>query len=131
MGNISKNLSRSEFECQCGCGFDTVDFELAKVIQDTADYFAEKLGVSKCVLHINSGCRCDAHNEKEGGSKGSRHKLGIAADFRINDVPADDVADYLEEKYPHCYGIGRYSGRTHIDVRAGKGRWDMRSKQAH
>lgn len=126
MGNISKNLSRHEFACQCGCGFDTVDFELAQVIQDSADHFAEELGVEKVSVAINSGCRCEAHNAAEGGSKGSKHKLGIAADYRIGGVTADAVADYLEKKYPNKYGIGRYNGRTHVDVRAGKARWDMR-----
>lgn len=126
MGNISKNLSRHEFACQCGCGFDTVDFELAQVIQDSADHFAEKLGVEKVSVFINSGCRCDVHNAIEGGSDKSKHRLGIAADFRIIDVSADDVADYLESKYPDKYGIGRYNGRTHVDVRANKARWDMR-----
>ena len=126
MGNVSKNLSRSEFACSCGCGFDTVDFELAQVIQDSADYFAKELGVPRVSVFINSGCRCDKHNAAEGGSVGSKHKLGIAADYRIGSVTADAVADYLEKKYPDKYGIGRYVGRTHLDIRASKARWDMR-----
>jgi hypothetical protein len=48
-------------------------------------------------------------------------------DFWIKDVHADDVADYLESKYPSKYGIGRYVGRTHVDVRSDKAyRWDYR-----
>ena len=39
IGYLTNNLSRYEFACQCGCGFDTVDFELAIVIQDGCDYF--------------------------------------------------------------------------------------------
>lgn len=131
MGDISKNLSRREFACQCGCGFDTVDFELAQVIQATADHFAKKEGLPRVSVFINSGCRCEKHNAAEGGSEGSKHKLGIAADYRIGDVTASDVADYLEKTYPDKYGIGRYNGRTHIDVRSGKARWDMRAKKAH
>lgn len=126
MGNISKNLSRSEFACQCGCGFEACDIVLIAVIQESCDYFADKLGIEKVVVHINSGCRCDSHNAAEGGSKGSKHKLGIAADYRIDGVSADDVATYLETKYPDKFGIGRYNGRTHLDVRSGKARWDMR-----
>jgi hypothetical protein len=41
-------------------------------------------------------------------------------------VHDDKVADYLEEKYPDKYGIGRYIGRTHLDIRKTKARWDNR-----
>lgn len=29
-----KYFKRNEFECKCGCSFDTVDFELAEVMDD-------------------------------------------------------------------------------------------------
>jgi len=119
MGDLSKNLSRLEFSCQCGCGFDTVDYELVIVLQDTRDHFGE-------ALTINSGCRCMKHNGNQGGSKKSQHIIGRGADIRINNVPSDIIADYLEEKYPDTFGIGRYSGRVHIDTRKIKARWDNR-----
>jgi uncharacterized protein YcbK (DUF882 family) len=78
------------------------------------------------LVRIKSGNRCDAHNKAEGGAEGSKHKLGIAADIVVTNVHADEVADYLEDKYPHCFGIGRYKGRTHIDVRVKPARWDNR-----
>ena len=93
MGDLSKNLSRSEMACNCGCGFDAVDVELLFVFQTACDDFAEKLGVEKVVAGINSGCRCEAHNAKEGGAKSSQHVKGKAMDFWIRDVHADDVAD--------------------------------------
>ena len=56
----------------------------------------------------------------------SKHLDGLAADFIVRGVAADDVATYLEQQYPDRYGIGRYTGRTHLDVREDKARWDRR-----
>jgi uncharacterized protein YcbK (DUF882 family) len=120
MGDLSKNLSRSEFACKCGCGHDTVDVALVRAIQDSADYFNAR-------VFINSGTRCPEHNTAEGGSPGSQHILGRAADYRLEDVSATALADYLEFMYPYKYGIGRYTGRTHLDTRGRKARWDKRN----
>lgn len=116
---LSANFYRDEFECKCGCGFDTVDAELVQVLQDVRDEFDES-------ILITSGCRCPKHNAKEGGATTSMHLTGKAADFVVKGIHADLVADYLESLYPDRYGIGRYSGRCHIDVRAKKARWDKR-----
>ena len=117
MGDISKHFSRHEFACGCGCGFDVVDAELITVLEDLREYFISP-------IHVNSGARCPQHNQRERGGKNSQHKLGKAADVYIHSVSSMDVADYLEYKYPHKYGIGRYHGRTHIDVRGVRARWD-------
>jgi hypothetical protein len=51
----------------------------------------------------------------------------MAVDFLIEGVKASAVSDYLEETYSGVYGIGRYVGRTHLDVRPGPAaRWDNR-----
>ncbi len=132
MGDLTKNLSRHEFACKCGCGFDTVDFDLPPLIQGAVDYFQEIHPECDIRVTINSGCRCEKHNEAEGGSDGSYHLKAKAADIVIYDqrfgknIFSDLVADYFELKYPNSKGIGRYIGRTHIDSRATKGRWDMR-----
>ncbi len=116
---ISKYFKRDEFACRCGCKFATVDVELLAVLEDLREHF-------KSPVYINSGCRCPARNFEIGGSDGSKHTQGIAVDFRIKDVCPDTVTDYLFEKYPDKYGIGQYRGRTHIDVRKSKARWDKR-----
>lgn len=114
-----KFFRRREFECKCGCGFNTVDFELSEVMDDVREHFGEE-------VTITSGCRCKKHNKAEGGEDDSTHLIGQACDFRVKNVHADIVADYLEKKYPNKFGIGRYNGRTHIDVRLSKARWDKR-----
>lgn len=116
MGDISKNLSRHEFACQCGCGFDTVDFELVNVIQAGCDYF-------DTTVHINSGCRCDEHNKNEGGHPNSKHTEAKAGDVVYKDTPPELVASYFERLFPTKYGIGRYNTFTHIDVQSKKKRW--------
>jgi len=76
-----------------------------------------------------SWCRCQEHNARVGGVDGSPHTLGLAVDFLVESVHADAVAAYLEEMYPDRYGIGRYTGRTHLDVKPGLARrWDNRKR---
>jgi hypothetical protein len=31
---ISENFARSEFRCKCGCGLDTVDTELLRLLEN-------------------------------------------------------------------------------------------------
>ena len=124
MASVSAHFTRSEFACKCGCGFAAVDIELLVVLEETRTHFGDHK------LHITSGCRCVSHNADTPGAKpNSMHPKAMAADFWIESVPADDVAGYLEEKYPDRYGIGRYDDRTHLDVRGSKARWDERTKK--
>jgi len=116
MGDLTKNLSRKECACQCGCGLDTADFELVKVIQETCDHFAELLKIDKVFLQINSWSRCAKHNKSVGGVPMSLHTLGKAADIRIKDVPDKVLYDYLVTKYSNKYEIGLYIGRVHVGV---------------
>lgn len=131
MGDISRNLSRKEFACPCGkCNKDTVDFQLAEVLQDVVNHFVTEYGeMLQISIRINSGHRCAEHNKAVGGSASSLHLDGRAADFIVKNVHPDEVADYLEAKYPNTFGIGRYRGRTHVDTRSGMARWDKRGEK--
>ena len=31
MGDLTKNISRYEIACKCGCGFDTIDIEVVRM----------------------------------------------------------------------------------------------------
>ncbi|PHR55928.1 MAG: serine/threonine protein kinase [Robiginitomaculum sp.] len=117
MGDLSENFSRREFSCFCECGFQTVDIELISVLEDLRAEF-------KMPITINSACRCENHNRLIGGSYGSKHKQGIAADIVIKGVSAVKVYKYLNKLYTNKYGIGKYDTFTHIDVRAKKARWE-------
>ena len=74
MSKDTKNFKVSEFTCKCGCGFNNID----QRIIDMAQKIREEIGEP---VKINSGCRCEKHNIKVGGVKGSFHVKGLAADL--------------------------------------------------
>ena len=127
MGNISSHLSRYEMACNCGCGFDACDVELIEAIEDCVFHF-EKQRQQRLILIITGPNRCSAKNTVTPGAvNNSPHTKAMGADFRIKTVRDNDIANYLEKKYPNKYGIGRYIGRTHLDViPGGARRWDKR-----
>lgn len=120
MGDLSEHFSRSEFACHCGCGFGLgngdVSAELVRILELTRARFDTPLTVL-------SGCRCRNHNRRVGGATSSQHLHGRAADIRVQGVAPKVVADWLCERYPDGFGIGRYPTWTHIDVRPRKTRW--------
>jgi uncharacterized protein YcbK (DUF882 family) len=115
MGDISKNFSRREFACKCGCGFEVVDVELLRVLEEVRERFGP--------VKITSGCRCLEHNRKVGGTLGSEHTRGIAADFVVPGVSPEVIAGYLRDTYPGRYGIGEYADWVHLDMRPRFARW--------
>jgi len=117
MGDLSENFSRAEFACKCGCGFDTIDAELIKVLEEIRSTF-------DAPIHITSGCRCEANNKRAGGGANSQHLKGRAADFYISGVSAADVNLHLALTHSNRFGIGKYDNWNHIDTRGGKAaRW--------
>ncbi len=121
MTKLTKNLSRKEFACKCGCGFSTVDYELAIVCQDLADHFQD-------VIYINSGCRCKNHNKSVHGTINSKHLLGIAADVRLKHKTPRQlykiISKMIRDKKIKEGGLGLYKGFVHYDTRGTKARWN-------
>ena len=118
MGDLSKNFSRSEFTCSCGCGFDTVDAELLDILQTARD----DLGA---IFTITSACRCLERNEIVGGAANSQHPKGRAADIQVKGITPTKVHEYFFNKYPDKYGLGKYQTFTHIDSRSVRARWGV------
>lgn len=128
MPRFTQNLSRHEFACECGCGYDTADFALVNALQKTVYYFQNQYDLD-ITIKITSGCRCPVHNENIGGASKSKHVIGQAADFQLvkpggGFIPTRDIYDYLIRKYPGTYGIGRYTTWIHLDVRNQAARWE-------
>ena len=129
----SKYFKRHEFACKCGCGFDAMDIELITVLEYIREYVTQELQ-DECYIIITSGCRCVDHNTRIGGAINSQHVKGKAADFKVFEkrtdiqVDSDYIYDCLNLLYPNKYGIGKYDGRTHLDVRINKARWDKTTK---
>jgi len=141
MGDLSKNLSRHEMACACGCGFDTVDGKLGEALQNCVDYLADKTRLD-IRLDVRGGNRCREHNdflrelfEESGGKSGaktaveSQHIYGRAADVKLfvrstgEQVTPRMVAAFFENCGENL-SVGRYSNRTHVDTRTDGGkRW--------
>jgi len=99
---LSQNFKIREFRCKCGkCNELLLDEALVDCLQQIRDHF----GVS---VHINSGYRCEAHNKAVGGSSGSHHMRGMAADIRVKGVSPKEVAQYAESI--GIQRIGLYEG---------------------
>lgn len=105
---ISPHFSRDEFTCKCGCGFNTVDTQMLRLLEKIRTYF-------NAPVIVNSGCRCTEYNHKVGGAEKSQHLIGRAADITVGSVSPRDVADYAESI--GVPGIGRYETFTHLDSR--------------
>lgn len=111
-----KYFKREEFACGCGCGFSTVDYELAEVLDDLREHFGQP-------ITITSGCRCSTHNKAVGGEPKSKHMEGFAADIKVRNVNPNIVYSWLDSKYPDKFGLGLYSSWVHVDVRPTRARW--------
>ena len=84
---LTKNFNRSEFQCSCGCGQQSVDTELAEKLQLIRDKVDRP-------LKITSGYRCITRNASKavGGSPNSKHRYGMAADWRTENRSINPVA---------------------------------------
>lgn len=78
MGDMTRNFSRSEFACKCGCGFNTINETLVGIVQGIRD----SIGAP---LHVASGCRCAKRNAAVEGRVNSAHTRGLAVDLQCTD----------------------------------------------
>ena len=66
MGDLSKNFSKSEITCKCGCGLSSISLGLIEKLQN----MRIQCGFP---FTITSGCRCAKHNKAVGGKLDSAH----------------------------------------------------------
>jgi len=118
MAALSAHFKRSEFACECGCGFDTADAALLECLRQIRQKF-------KRPVLILSGCRCEAHNKEIGGAPNSQHIYARAADISVIGHSPEEVADFAET-IPDV-SVGRYRGHTHVDTRTGPPRYWRKS----
>ncbi len=124
---LSKNFSKSEFMCSCGC-------EMPKEVLNNVQKLANQLQIIRNKVNvpitINSAYRCPKHNSIIGGAKSSQHLQGKASDIVIEGYSNDDVADLIEELIASGDilqgGLGRYNTFTHYDIRKTKARWNFK-----
>ncbi|MBQ7220814.1 MAG: hypothetical protein IJS28_07535 [Synergistaceae bacterium] len=118
MANDTKNFKVSEFACK-HCGENKID---QKVI-DIAQALRDELGVP---VRVNSGYRCEKHNAKVGGVKGSFHTKGLAADLSC-ELGAAKMFDTVQKlwrqnKLPELKYCIYYAHKNFIHVDCGKQR---------
>ena len=117
---LTKNFSRYEFDCPCGCGTQMVDPELAEKLQRIRDVVGKK-------IKITSGYRCLKRNQDAGGGTNSRHRYGMAADWRLEDRSLNPVALGILASAAGFGGIGIYwydgCAIVHTDTRDAKATW--------
>ena len=125
MGDLTKNFSKSEFECNDGSEMPQEVFDNVEVhaynLQTIRDFFDSS-------VTINSAYRSPSYNEKVGGATKSQHLTGNATDITIKGYSPDVVADIIEGLIRidaiEEGGVGRYNTFTHYDRRGTKARWD-------
>jgi len=107
-GDITRNFSRREFACKCGCGFDDISLKLVEKLQKVRD-------LCGFPLTVNSGCRCELHNKRVGGRVNSAHLTGKAVDIAVkNSWERYFILDAaLRAKFSR---IGIYETYVHLDI---------------
>jgi len=132
------HFTRKESSCECGCGFDVMDYDLVLMLEDGRTHFSSIYGRVKVVS--TGWNRCVSHNEEIQKkyvknyipfSSRSQHLLGKAIDHKYFymkngewiQIPSDEVYNYYNKKYPNGCGLGKYHNRTHLDSRINKVRW--------
>lgn len=117
---LTKNFSRYEFDCPCGCGTQMVDPELAEKLQRIRDALGKP-------IKITSGYRCLKHNQDVKGGTNSRHRYGMAADWRLKDRSVNPVALGIIAQAVGFGGVGIYwyagNAFCHADTRRTKATW--------
>lgn len=105
---LSRNFSKKELECKCGCGM-LPRAELIERLQILRDLVNRP-------IHITSGARCFSYNKKIGGSLKSQHVEGTAVDISVNTGQERlELLDYaLSLQFT---GIGIAKTFLHLDIR--------------
>ena len=108
MGDLSKDFSKSEFACKCGCGACDVKTHLINKLQALRNYLNRP-------LVITSGVRCTTHNKHEGGKSNSAHLKGLAVDIACTD--SRFRYDLLEGAFALKFArIGVIEDAIHLDL---------------
>ena len=110
---IGQHFKVREFACKDGSQVVFIDDYLVSIL----DILRNQVGKP---VYINSGYRTPTRNKEVGGAKYSYHMRGMAADIRVNDMTAKEIANKLNAIIPNECGIIVYNTWVHIDTRTKK-----------
>lgn len=120
---LTKNFSKKELECKCGCGMCAIDEKALEALQLLRDVYGKP-------MIINSAARCWQHNEAVGGAPDSMHLSQYCAPscaFDVRLTPGMDQEEFVKKARACGFnGIGLYKTFTHIDTRPYNAFWDNR-----
>ena len=118
---LAANFRVWEFRSRCGADQVLIAVDLMTLLQRIRDHFGRP-------VTIISGFRTAEHNASlPNASAVSQHLRGTAADIDVMGIAPIEVCQYAEHMLGNAGGIGLYLGHAHVDVRAIRSRWDMRS----
>lgn len=114
---LSNNFTVKEFACKDGSDSVLIDTALVELLQKIRDYFGKP-------ITITSAYRTPEHNRKVGGSSGSYHVKGMAADIKIYGVSAVEIA-YFAQTVSNGVGVYYYGSTDfiHVDTRPSRTFW--------
>ena len=116
MGDLSKNFSRLEVQCPCGCGANKSSSILIEKLQKVRNIIGRP-------IVITSGVRCEFYNASIKASMNSshipdEHGIGNAVDIACTNSKDRYELVELAQKFFKRIGIsgGSYGGFVHLDV---------------
>ena len=121
---LTKNFSKSEFDCKCGCEMPEKVLYNIKVLVEDLQYLRDYLNKS---IKINSGYRCENHNRDIGGVVDSQHIKGLASDIVVKDKTPLDIFSIIDKLKKEGKlkkgGLGLYNSFVHYDIRGYNVKW--------
>ena len=111
---VAENFLLRGFECKDGSHQVVLHSELLKRLQSLRSALGRP-------VYINSGYRNPAHNARVGGSQGSDHLRGMAADIHVPGISPRELA--AAARQAGFRGIGTYNSFVHVDVRENRAEW--------
>ena len=119
MSQISKNFTREEATCRCGCGKVVLVDSVIELIQNIRNEYGSS-------ILINRWYSCPEHNKEVGGASSSFHILGLAVDLRPGDGDLKELYLVCEKAEPNGLGIYPEKKFIHIDLGTRIQRWIYR-----
>lgn len=124
MTKLTTNFTLEEFACKDGTRVPIELLPNVTALAGQLQILRDHLGES---IHINSGYRTAAYNEKVGGKSASQHLLAKAADITCKSKSPKQLAAVIEKLISQGIlkfgGMGVYPGFVHVDIRKNKSRW--------
>ncbi|MCK4258741.1 MAG: hypothetical protein KAX49_07170 [Halanaerobiales bacterium] len=116
---ITDNFKVYEFMQGDELQYLKVNYKLPLALEMIKEHFNGAAVIIKISKDINRGFRSFYCNKAAGGSSGSKHQYGWAADITVKGKSPTSVQKYIEENYVELDigGLGKAKAYTHVDIR--------------